>query len=75
MLLDIAPPRWRSLLEVGICRRCHVLGSKQPVKVGDHLKTIRTDGRVPRGEKYIALGMQESAMLTYSRNPSSVSAY
>ena len=31
---------------------CHGLGSKHPVKVGHHLKTIITDGRAPRGEKY-----------------------
>ena len=42
---------------------CHGLGSKHPVKVGDHLKTIGTGGRAPRGEN-IALGMQESAKLT-----------
>ena len=29
---------------------CHSLGSKHQVKVGDHLKTIETDGRAPRGE-------------------------
>ena len=29
---------------------CHGLWSKNPVKVGDHLKTIRTDGRAPMGE-------------------------
>ena len=31
---------------------CHGLGWKHPVKVEDHLKTIGTGGRAPRGEKY-----------------------
>ena len=31
---------------------CHGLGSKYPVNVGDHLKTIGTGGQAPRGEKY-----------------------
>ena len=88
ILLDLAPPR-RPVLEVGI--RPVVdwpplltsqlegvvfgLGSKHPVKVGDHLKrrSEPTDEH-PRA-KYIALCMQEIAKLTKSRNPSSESAY
>ena len=31
---------------------CHGLGLKHSVKLGDHLMTIETDGRAPRGGTY-----------------------
>ena len=53
---------------------CHVLGSKHSVKLGDHLMTIDTDGRAPRGGTYSVMYAREYQAYI-KQNPSSVSAH
>ena len=38
---------------------CHGLWSKHSVKLGDHLMTIETDGRAPRGGTYSVIYARE----------------